>query len=136
MTIKISYSNKSIGKSSGNLVLFADEKFSVNGLKKHLSNLEFSYINDLLKTSDLKKNLFVFELTSKKKIILVSIKKDLKSFDVENLGAEFYGRINYGKKSEYFVNTDSITSKLENFTGLFLHGLKLKSYEFNKYKTK
>jgi leucyl aminopeptidase len=136
MSIKINYPNKSIDKSSANLVLFADEKFSASGLKKYLSNSEFSYISDLLKTSDLKKNMFVFEVNSKKKIILISIKKDLKNFDVENLGAEFYGRINYGKNSEYFINSDSITSKYENFIGYFLHGLKLKSYEFNKYKTK
>ena len=32
------YSNKEISKSSANLVLFADEKFSINALKKYLSN--------------------------------------------------------------------------------------------------
>jgi leucyl aminopeptidase len=136
MSIKVNYSNKTINKSSANLVLFADEKFSSNSLKKYLSNSEFSYISDLLKTSDLKKNMYVFEVNSKKKIILISTKKDLKSFDVENLGAEFYGRINYGKNSEYFISSDSVIGKYENFTGHFLHGLKLKSYEFNKYKTK
>ena len=31
---------------------------------------------------------------------------------------------------------DSYVSKIENFIGHFLHGLKLKSYKFNKYKTK
>jgi leucyl aminopeptidase len=136
MSIKINYLKKTIGKSSGNLVLFTDEKFSINGLRKYLSSSEFFYINDLLKSSDLKKNLFVFELTSKKKIVLISIKKDLKSYDIENLGAEFYGRINYGKNSEYFVNSDSIIGNHEGFISHFLHGLKLKSYEFNKYKTK
>ena len=75
-------------------------------------------------------------LIQKKKIILISIKKDLKSFDIENLGAEFYGRINYGKNSEYLINSDSIVIRYDNFIGHFLHGLKLKSYEFNKYKTK
>ena len=75
-------------------------------------------------------------LAQKKKIVLISIKKDLKSFDVENLGAEFYGRVNYGKNSEYFISTDSINSKHKNFIGHFLHGLKLKSYEFDKYKSK
>ena len=88
MSIKIIYSKKLNKKSSSNLVLFASEKFNINSLKKHLSNSEFSYINDLLKTSDLKKNMFVFEVNSKKKIILISIKKDLKNFDIENLGAE------------------------------------------------
>ena len=67
MTIKINYSNKAISKSSANLVLFADEKFSINVLKKHLSNSEFTYINDLLKSIDLKKNIIVFEMNSKKK---------------------------------------------------------------------
>ena len=67
MSIKINYSNKISGKSPANLVLFANEKFNTNGLKKYLSNTEFSYINDLLKTSDLKKNLFIFEASSKKK---------------------------------------------------------------------
>ena len=136
MSIKINYLKKIAGKYSGNTVLFSDEKFSINNLKKYLSNSEFSYLSDLLKTSDLKKNLFVFEVNSKKKIILISIKKDLKDFDIENLGAEFYGRINYGKNSEYLINSDSIISKNKNFTSHFLHGLKLKSYEFNKYKTK
>jgi leucyl aminopeptidase len=136
MSIKINYSQKKSGKSSGNLVLFTDDKFSTNTLKKYLSDLEFSYINDLLRSSDLKKNLFVFEVNSKKKIVLISIKKDLKTSDVENLGAEFYKRINHGKNCEYSINSDSVNVKYENFIGYFLHGLKLKSYEFKKYKTK
>ena len=136
MTIKINYQKGKISNFLTNLVLFSDENFNLNPLKKYLSNSEFSYINELLKTNDLKKNLFVFEVNSKKKIILVSIKKNLKSFEIENLGAEFYGRINYGKNSEYFLNTDNIIYKGENFIGHFLHGLKLKSYEFKKYKTK
>ena len=73
MPIKINYSQKTNSQSSANLVLFSNEKFNINGLKKYLSNSEFSYINDLLKTSDLKKNLFVFEVNSKKKIVLISI---------------------------------------------------------------
>ena len=89
MSIKINYSNKVIDRSSTNLVLFADEKFNINNLKKYLSSSEFSYILDLLKNNDLKKNLLVFEISSKKKIVLISIKKELKSFDIENLGAEF-----------------------------------------------
>ena len=75
MTIKINYLNKISDKSSANLVLFSNETFNINSLKKYLSSSEFSYINDLLKTSDLKKNMFVFELNSKKKIVLISIKK-------------------------------------------------------------
>ena len=41
MTVKINY--KTV---SGLLVLFVDEKFNISGLKKHISNSEFSYISD------------------------------------------------------------------------------------------
>ncbi len=136
MSIKINYTKKTSHKPSGNLVLFSNDKFNINNLKNDLSSNEFSYVNDLLKSSDLKKNLFVFEVNSKKKIVLISIKNNLKTFDIENLGAEFYGRINYGKNSEYFIISESIMSKNNNFLGHFLHGMKLKSYEFKKYKTK
>jgi leucyl aminopeptidase len=136
MSIKINYKNTGSEKSSNNLVLFVDDKFNISGLKKYVLNSEFSYISDLLKTNDLKKDLLFFEINSKKTIFLVSIKKDLKSSDIENLGAKFHGYINYEKKNDYFVNADTANSKIKNFVGHFLHGLKLKSYEFNIYKSK
>ena len=76
MSVQINYNQKSFSKTSSNIVLFCNEKFDMNRLKKSLADSEFSYISDLLKTSDLSKNLFVFELSSKKKIVLVSIKKN------------------------------------------------------------
>ena len=136
MAIKINYSNKLTSKSSANLVLFVDQSYNISGLKKIISNTEYSYISELLKTGDLKKNILFFEINSKKTIFLVSIKKDLKTSDVENLGATFHGFIDYEKKNDYFISPDTINSKIENFIGYFLHGLKLKSYEFNIYKSK
>ncbi len=136
MSLKINFKNNISKKPSNNLILFADEKFNISPIKKYISKLEFSYITDLLKTSDLNKNLFVFELSSKRKIVLISIKKNIKTSDIENLGAELYGRINYEKNSEYFIYSDSFIGKYQNFISHFLHGLKLKSYQFNKYKSK
>ena len=136
MTVKINYKNISSKKISHNLVLFTDDKFNLIPLKKYISKLEYYYINDLLKISDLKKNLLIFELNSKKKIVLVSVKKNITSSDVESLGAEFYKAVNHGKNTEYFINSDSLSGKNKNFIGHFLHGLKLKSYEFTKYKSK
>ena len=136
MTIKINHINNSIKKPSTNLVLFVDENFNINTLKKHISNVEFSYINDLLKSSDLKKNLLFFEVNSKKTIFLISLKKNVETSDIESLGAEFHGYINYDKKNDYSISSDSIGNKSENILGHFLHGLKLKSYEFNIYKSK
>ncbi len=136
MSIQINYKSSGPKKTTNNHIFFVNEKFDVKPLKKYISNSENSYIADLLKNSDLSKNLFVFELNSKKKIVLISIKKNLKSFDIENLGSELYLRLNYGKNSNYVINTDTVNGKYENFVSYLLHGFKLKSYEFNKYKTK
>ena len=40
------------------------------------------------------------------------------------------------KKKEFQIYSDAIQFKAKNFVGHFLHGLKLKSYVFEKYKTK
>ena len=71
MTVQINYKSSNLKKISSNLVLFVDEKFNIGGLKKHISNSELSYISDLLKNSDLKKNLLVFEVNSKKHLVKI-----------------------------------------------------------------
>tara|TARA_B100001057_G_scaffold291592_1_gene291657 strand:+ start:8138 stop:9595 length:1458 start_codon:yes stop_codon:yes gene_type:complete len=136
MTVQIYYKNSASKNIPGNLILFVDEKFDIKGSKNYISNSEYSYISELLKTSDFKKDILVFELNSKRKIILVSIKKGIKSSKIENLGAQLYGNIKNSKAVEYSINLESINIKYPNFIAHFLHGLKLKSYEFNKYKTK
>ena len=72
MTIKIFHKNKNLKKTSSNLVLFVDDKYNTGQIKKFVSNFEHSYITDLLKTADFDKKLLVFELSSKKRIILIS----------------------------------------------------------------
>ena len=68
MSIQINYKSGSLKKSSNNLILFVDDKFNVNQIKTYISNYEYSYINDLLKTSDLKKKILVFELIQKERL--------------------------------------------------------------------
>jgi len=136
MSIKINYKNNISTKSTINLVLFVNENFNIKDIKKYISNSEFSYIADLLKNSDLKKDTLFFEVNSKKTIFLVSVKKNIKISDIENLGAKFHSYINFDKKDDYFINSDTVNDKTKNFIGHFLHGLKLKSYEFNIYKSK
>ena len=67
MTVKINYKTNILKKTATNLIVFVDEKYNTKSLKNHISNQEYSYINDLLKTCDVKKNLLVFEISSKKK---------------------------------------------------------------------
>ena len=71
MTIQINYKNSNLKSNSANLVLFVDEKFNISGLKKYISNIEFSYISDLLKTSDLKKDILFFKTIPKTQYIFL-----------------------------------------------------------------
>jgi len=136
MTVQIYYKNGDLKNKTSNQVLFVGENFNIKGLRKYIPSSEYFYISDLLKTSDLKKDLLFFEINSKKKIFLVSIKKNLKTSDIENLGAKFHNLINIKNKEDYYIIADTIDSKIKNFIGYFVHGVKLKSYEFNIYKSK
>ena len=63
MSVTINYKNNSLNKTSNSLVLFINDKFNLSHLKKYISKLEFTYINDLLKVRDPKSNLFAFKLS-------------------------------------------------------------------------
>ncbi len=136
MKIEINFKNRVSDKSAGNLILLVDEKLNITDIKKVLSNPEYSYINDLIKSEDQKKKILTFDISSKKKIILISFKNNFNSCDAENLGAEFYDVLSKFKKNQYTVNTNTLSNKSKKFIGHFLHGIKLKSYKFVKYKTK
>tara|TARA_B100000941_G_scaffold233567_1_gene176121 strand:- start:6819 stop:8276 length:1458 start_codon:yes stop_codon:yes gene_type:complete len=137
MNIRINFKNRVFNKSSENLILFVNENFDISTIKKYISSREYSYISDLLKAKDNKKKSIFFDINSKKKIILISFKKDLSNFEAENLGAECFNIFNKSpKKIEYNVYSETIINKSKNLLGHFLHGIRLKSYKFEKYKTK
>ena len=135
MSVKINYKYNKISK---NLILFVDEKFNVFSLKKILNKHDHNQIEDLIKLKNLKKKIIPFELNSKKKIFLVSINKNILSSEVVNLGAKFYETVKEFDQQDYNLNSDSLDkiNKSKNIIIDFLHGFKLKSYTFQKYKTK
>ena len=135
MSVQINY-RPGFKKNSTNIVLFVDEKYSISSLKKFLSGSEYSFVLDLLKMQDLKKKIICFDINSKRKIILVSLKKNIKNAEAENLGAKFYDQFKKLKQNEFIVNSDTLLNHKKNIIGHFLHGIKLKSYKFEKYKTK
>ena len=67
MPININYPKGTYKNSNKNLVLFTNGKLKSQNLKNFLTNTEFSYVSDLLKTHDPKKNLLIFEVSSKKR---------------------------------------------------------------------
>ncbi|MDA9177217.1 leucyl aminopeptidase [Candidatus Pelagibacter sp.] len=138
MTININYKKKkpNLISSSTNLILFSDENYNLLSLKHHITKEQYSYIYDIIKNSDLKKDILFFDVNSKKRIFIISIKKNLNNKDIENLGAKFYDNLDLKKKNDFSIIYESIVSKNENFIQHFLHGVKLKSYRFNLYKSK
>ncbi len=136
MTVQINYKASFTKKNSGNEVLFVDENFSISSLKRYFTNSEYALVSDLLKIKDKKKKIISYDVNSIRKIILVSIKKNTTNSEAENLGAKFFNIFKDSKQNIYKLNTNIIPNRLKNFIGYFLHGLKLKSYSFDKYKTK
>ncbi|WP_440651144.1 leucyl aminopeptidase [Candidatus Pelagibacter sp. HIMB1495] len=136
MNIKINYKNKIKKIDKKTIVFFVNENFDLKYLKNYVSKNEYFFINDLIKNRDVKKKIIFFDINSKKKIVLISIEKNLKTYEIENLGAKFYDlNLNY-KFDEIIINSDPFNFKIPNYIGYFLHGFKLKSYVFEKYKSK
>ena len=136
MSIKINYKKKSSKNNSGKLIFFVDEKYSLISLKKNLVKSEYEFMRDILSSHDLTKNIISFDINSKKRIFLISVKKNINSFEVENLGAKFFNYIKNLKQKEFHINSEVLPANQKKLIGYFLHGLKLKSYVFDKYKSK
>tara|TARA_Y200000002_G_scaffold92338_1_gene74434 strand:- start:524 stop:1978 length:1455 start_codon:yes stop_codon:yes gene_type:complete len=136
MSVQISYKSNTLKKSSENHVLFVNDTFNTSNLKRYISSKEYSYVSDLLNINDKKEKIIIYEINSRKKIILVSIKKKITNSEIESLGAKFYEKFKDSKLNTYKINTDTISKDLSHFILYFLHGLKLKSYTFERYKTK
>jgi len=136
MTIKISYKNNLDKKIPTNYVIFVQENFNISDLKKKISKNEHSFVLDILKSKDLKKKITILDINSKKKLILISLKKNIKTADAEKLGAKLYSATLDTKYNQFNINSDSINSKLKSLIGHFVHGFVLKSYKFEKYKSK
>ena len=62
MNVEINYNKVLRKKTLFYEVFFVDEKFNISDLKKHLTNSEYLYTLDLLKTKDLKEKLIIMEL--------------------------------------------------------------------------
>jgi len=138
MSVQVVYKNKAKSSNSGTIALFTEDKFQIKNIRSFLSKNETSFVEKILKNKkNTKESIISFNINEKTTLILISLKKDLKGSDVENLGAEFYNFIKKNLFKDLSIITESLKSKPgKDFIGRFMHGLKLKSYEFNIYKSK
>ena len=102
-------------------------------LKSFLGKGDLEFFDEILKAKNIKKNIIFFDLNPKKSICLIKVDKNSNE---ENLGAEFYDFLKSNNLKDVEIYTDSSNNLSKNFINNFLHGLRLKSYEFNLYKSK
>ena len=135
MIININF-NKSINnKKIYDYAVFIKNYYDLGKLKSFFSFSEIQSIKEIIKTLNLKENIISLNLSSKKRIYLILIKENINTYEIENLGAEFYEYLKKLSLKNLFINSLTLKKEDKNFINYFLHGLKLRSYEFNIYKS-
>ena len=138
MVLKDSFSKlTNISKLSGCIAFFTNEKSEITHLKKYLNSSEHKNLIVLLRNKNKKKGLLSFDLNPNQKIILIPLKKNQKSNETEKSGAKVTDFLkNEGAEVVHiFSYTISVNLKPDSIYE-FLHGMRLKSYSFDRYKSK
>ncbi len=140
MSLKISFKKNISENKIRNYILFTDVNFKIRGLKNVSLTKYSSEINKMVANFSLKdKNFLSFNINPTQKIILLKLKDSNSSLENEKIGSEFYDYIEKNSISESAFleeNIKELIKKNKYFLEEFFHGAKLKSYKFQKYKTK
>ena len=131
MTVKLNFVSTTKNLNVSNISLFIKDKFDSSYFKNFFKSQETKLIEQFLKKQNNNKKILFFNISPNKNIILVRVNKET---NIENLGAEFFNFIKeYNLKEVLILNFTKSYSK--DFILNFTHGLKLKSYTFNVYKS-
>ena len=120
---------------SGSIIFLANEQFEIRNINKILNLSQNNLFKKNLKNNNKKKNIFSFDISHNQKIIIISLKKNEKSF--EKTGAKLFEFLKNENLNKIHIFGDTIESsnKIKCLHEL-VHGMKLKSYCFDKYLTK
>ncbi len=136
MIIKEKYTKfTKLNKLSGSIVFFANKKFEIKNLARLLNSSENSLIKKNLNNKNKKKEIFSFDISHNQKIIVYSSKDKNNYF--EKGGAKLYEFFKKENLSKIHILGDTIENS-DNTKCLhkLVHGMKIKSYTFDKYLTK
>ncbi len=140
MSIKISIKKNLKDKQVKNYVLFCNDDYKIYGLNNLSIKAEKKTLYKSILTNKSKdKKLIFFDINPNQKVILIKIQDKFNQTDIEKIGAQFYDfiRSNLILNSVFFdKNISDFYSKNKYFLDDFFHGVKLKSYQFEKYKSK
>ena len=90
MSIKISFKKNIPSKYIKNYVLFVNEDFKINGLSKIQLQKDSNFINQVIRSSVIKKKFLTINLNSSQKIIFIKIKNSQLTLENEKKGADFF----------------------------------------------
>ena len=136
MIIKEKYiKSAKLNNLSGSIIFFANKKFEIKNINNLLNSSQNNLLKKNLKNNNKKKEIFSFDISHNQKIIIYSIKNDKISF--EKNGAKLYEFFKNENLSKIHIFGDTIENS-NNIKCLheLVHGMKIKSYSFDKYLTK
>ena len=120
---------------SGSIIFLANEQFEIRNINKILNLSQNNLFKKNLKNNNKKKDIFSFDISHNQKIIIISLKKNQISF--EKTGAKLFEFLKNENLNKIHIFGDTVESsnKIKCLHEL-VHGMKLKSYCFDKYLTK
>ena len=134
--VNIKYINSS-GKILDHNIIFIDKNTDFKKLNEKSNFLNKLNLQDIKMILLEGKNFFVHPQKNGKYTILIYLTNNLFNADIENLGAKFYDFLKNQNINSVVINLNNQNLVLKNkFINYFIHGFKLKSYEFNFYKFK
>ena len=137
MILKINYPAKFLNSLTKNIAFFLKKETKISELAKIIGDKSISNtLNKLIKNENFTKRKFITSIDNNidKKIIFIWIDKNFSSHEIENLGAKFFDFLKNNSIEDVAIFGSSLNSKnykLEEF----IHGMQLKSYSFNIYKS-
>ncbi len=113
MPINISLKKSLNIKFVKNHVFFTDKDFKIKELNKFPISKFSSFINKSISSSELShKNFLSLDINPLQKVILIKIKNNQSSLDVEKIGAEFFTYL----KTNLYLNTTYYEENIRNIS--------------------
>ena len=138
MSVQVVYKNKVKSSISDTVVLFVDDKYKINLPNNLINNDEALFLNKILKNKKSNKNkIFVVNINEKKTALIIFYEKKNTINDFEKLGASCFEFLEKNSLNSLLINNVGILVKNANILlDHFIHGINLKSYKFQTYKSK
>ena len=136
MIIKEKYLKSSkLSNLSGSILFFANEKSEIKNINSYISLTQNNIFKKNLKNNNKKKEIFSFDINHNQKIIIYTLKNTKSSYEKD--GAKLYEFFKKENLNKIHIFGDTIED-MNNKKCLLeiIHGMKLKSYTFDKYLTK